>query len=76
MAYLIQIAARARELESALARVRKTASGEALTTDQGRGLVDIIARYTQIEVVHTKLLRRGQVCRESVADDPSYFSIR
>lgn len=37
----------ARELESALALVRKTASGEALTNDQGRGLVDIIARYTQ-----------------------------
>jgi len=37
----------ARELESALALVRKTASGEALTSDQGRGLVDIIARYTQ-----------------------------
>lgn len=37
----------ARELESALALVRKAASGEALTTDQGRGLVDIIARYTQ-----------------------------
>ncbi len=37
----------ARELESALALVRKAASGEALTSDQGRGLVDIIARYTQ-----------------------------
>lgn len=37
----------ARELESALALVRKVASGEALTSDQGRGLVDIIARYTQ-----------------------------
>ncbi len=37
----------ARELESALVLVRKAASGEALTTDQGRGLVDIIARYTQ-----------------------------
>lgn len=36
-----------RELESALALVRKTASSEALTGDQGRGLVDIIARYTQ-----------------------------
>ncbi|MGC8509220.1 MAG: virulence RhuM family protein, partial [Thiomonas sp.] len=31
----------ARELESALALVRKAASGEALTGDQGRGLVDI-----------------------------------
>ena len=37
----------ARELETALALVRKAASGDALTTDQGRGLVDIIARYTQ-----------------------------
>ena len=37
----------ARELEAALALVRKAAAGEALTTDQGRGLVDIIARYTQ-----------------------------
>lgn len=37
----------ARELESALAMVRKVAAGEALTTDQGRGLVDVIARYTQ-----------------------------
>ncbi len=37
----------ARELETALALVRKTAAGDALTADQGRGLVDIIARYTQ-----------------------------
>lgn len=37
----------ARELESALALVRKAASGETLTSDQGRGLVDVIARYTQ-----------------------------
>lgn len=36
----------AAELEAALALVRKTAAGE-LTTDQGRGLVDVIARYTQ-----------------------------
>ncbi len=36
----------AAELEAALALVRKAASGEALTTDQGRGLVDVIARYT------------------------------
>jgi prophage maintenance system killer protein len=41
----------ARELEAALALVRKAAAGEALTTDQGRGLVDVIARYT-----HTFLL--------------------
>lgn len=37
----------ARELEAALALVRKAVAGEALTSDQGRGLVDIIARYTQ-----------------------------
>lgn len=37
----------ARELEAALALVRRAASGEQLTTDQGRGLVDVIARYTQ-----------------------------
>jgi hypothetical protein len=37
----------ARELAAALAPVRKAAAGEALTTDQCRGLVDIIARYTQ-----------------------------
>lgn len=35
------------ELEAALTLVRKAAAGEALTTDQGRGLVDVIARYTQ-----------------------------
>ncbi|MCP5337246.1 MAG: virulence protein RhuM/Fic/DOC family protein [Pseudomonadales bacterium] len=34
------------ELEAALALVRKTAAGE-LTTDQGRGLVDVIAHYMQ-----------------------------
>lgn len=37
----------ARELETALQLVREAAAGEALTTDQGRGLVDVIARYTQ-----------------------------
>lgn len=37
----------ARELEATLLLVRKAAAGEALTTDQGRGLVDVIARYTQ-----------------------------
>ena len=37
----------ARELEAALMLVRKAAAGEALTTDQGRGLVNVIARYTQ-----------------------------
>ena len=39
--------ANAHELESALALVRKVAAGEALSSDQGRGLADIIARYTQ-----------------------------
>jgi len=37
----------ARELEAALALVRKASAAEALTTDQGRGLMDVIARYTQ-----------------------------
>jgi prophage maintenance system killer protein len=37
----------ARELEAALTLVRKAAAGDALTTDQGRGLVDVIGRYTQ-----------------------------
>ena len=37
----------AAELEAALQLVRKAAAGKALTTDQGRGLVDVIARYTQ-----------------------------
>lgn len=37
----------ARELEAALALVRKAAATDALSTDQGRGLVDVIARYTQ-----------------------------
>ncbi|NNM69620.1 MAG: virulence protein RhuM/Fic/DOC family protein [Gallionella sp.] len=37
----------ARELETALQLVRKAAAGEALTSDQGRGLVDVIARYAQ-----------------------------
>lgn len=37
----------AAELEAALHLVKKAAAGEALSTDQGRGLVDVIARYTQ-----------------------------
>lgn len=37
----------AAELEAALALVRKAAAGEALSAEQGRGLVDVIARYTQ-----------------------------
>jgi prophage maintenance system killer protein len=37
----------ARELEAALTLVRRAAAGDALTTEQGRGLVDVIARYAQ-----------------------------
>lgn len=37
----------AAELEAALRLVKKAAAGEALTLDEGRGLVDVIARYTQ-----------------------------
>lgn len=37
----------ARELEAALQLVRKAAAGEALTSDQGRGLVDVVTRYAQ-----------------------------
>ncbi len=37
----------AAELEAALTLVKKAAQGDALTTDQGRGLVDVVARYTQ-----------------------------
>ncbi len=37
----------AAELEAALSLVRKAAAGEALTAEVGRGLVDVIARYTQ-----------------------------
>jgi hypothetical protein len=33
-------------LEAALTLVKKAAAGDALTTDQGRGLVDVIAWYT------------------------------
>lgn len=42
-----RFARNAAELEAALALVRKAAAGEVLTTDMGRGLVDVIARYTQ-----------------------------
>ncbi|HNB84233.1 MAG TPA: RhuM family protein [Pseudomonadales bacterium] len=42
-----RFARNAAELETALQRVKKAAAGEALTTDQGRGLVEVIARYTQ-----------------------------
>lgn len=37
----------AAELEAALALVKKAAAGETLTAEMGRGLVDVIARYTQ-----------------------------
>jgi prophage maintenance system killer protein len=37
----------AAELEAALQLVKKAAAGEALTLAQGRGLVGVIARYTQ-----------------------------
>jgi prophage maintenance system killer protein/prophage antirepressor-like protein len=37
----------ARELEAALRLIQQTANMEALTTDMGRGLVDVISRYTQ-----------------------------
>ncbi len=37
----------ARELEQALALVRKAAASSTLDRDSGRGLVDIISRYTQ-----------------------------
>ncbi len=37
----------ARELEQALDLVRKAATSPALDTDAGRGLVDIVSRYTQ-----------------------------
>jgi len=37
----------ARELEAALRLIQQTANTEALTTDMGRGLVDVISRYTQ-----------------------------
>lgn len=39
--------ANARELEAAMALVRKAAQSPELTTDSGRGLVDIVSRYAQ-----------------------------
>lgn len=35
------------ELEAALALVRKASGAEALSTDQGRGLIDVVTRYAQ-----------------------------
>ncbi|MEX2163179.1 MAG: virulence protein RhuM/Fic/DOC family protein [Sulfuricaulis sp.] len=37
----------AKELEAALTLIRKTANRETLNADEGRGLIDVIARYTQ-----------------------------
>lgn len=37
----------AKELEAALTLLRKVSGSEALTTDQGPGLIDVIARYTR-----------------------------
>lgn len=37
----------AREIEAALELVRRTVASPELTTDMGRGLVEVIARYTQ-----------------------------
>ena len=42
-----RLEANARELQAALELVRSAAGSEALTVDAGRGLVDVIARYTQ-----------------------------
>lgn len=53
----------AAELEAALALVKKAAAGEALAAEQGRGLVDVIARYTQTPLAAT--LRRGLAHRPS-----------
>lgn len=43
----IRLDRNAAELEAALALVRKTAQASELTADVGRGLVDIVSRYTQ-----------------------------
>ena len=42
-----RLARNAAQLEAALALVQKTAAGEALTAQQGRGLVDVLTRYTR-----------------------------
>jgi prophage maintenance system killer protein len=41
-----RLASNSQALEAALLLVRRTAQSQALTVDSGRGLVDIIARYT------------------------------
>lgn len=41
----------ARELEAAMALVRKTARSPALDTASGRGLVDIVTRYAQTSLL-------------------------
>ena len=42
-----RLARNAAQLEAALALVQKAAAGEALTAQQGRGLVDVLTRYTR-----------------------------
>lgn len=42
-----RLARNAAQLQAALALVQKAAAGEALTLAQGRGLVDVLARYTR-----------------------------
>src|SRR3569623_1944962 len=64
----------ARELETALELVRKAAAGEALTSDQGRGLVELIARNTQtLSSTHTlgRHAARGQGERQAAVRLPS-----
>ena len=53
----------AQELEATLALVHRASSGGLLSTDQGRGLVDIIVRYTQTFLLlqrNGRLLRAGE----------------
>jgi hypothetical protein len=52
----------ATELEAALELVRKAAAGEALTSDQGRGLVDVITRIGAYLLVDF-LARNGRLFR-------------
>ena len=60
----------AAELEAALALVRKAAAGEALTTDQGRGLVDLFGRERESGLA-ALLGNLGQ----SVFGEPAYPTI-
>lgn len=61
----------ARELEAALAMARKAAAGNALTSDQGRGLIDVIARYTQTGDEHAGGARCMSGFTESIVEDSS-----